>query len=177
MIAFAKAINPRSSCRGDLEREFEARLSESSTLAFRVAVGVLRHREDAEDVAQEALTKAYLSFGQLREPHRFQAWLARITWRLALNRRRSDLLRTMREAIGLDVTGVPTALEELLASERSGRLWQSIDTLPENLRTVTVLAGIRQHEIREVALLLQLPEGTVKKRLFIARQRLKELLR
>jgi DNA-directed RNA polymerase specialized sigma24 family protein len=43
---------------GELEQEFEARLVESSRLAFRVAYGVLRHREDAEDVAQEAFTKA-----------------------------------------------------------------------------------------------------------------------
>ena len=43
-----------------LEQEFEARLLESSTLAFCVAYGVLRHREDAEDVAQEAFAKARL---------------------------------------------------------------------------------------------------------------------
>jgi DNA-directed RNA polymerase specialized sigma24 family protein len=42
-----------------LEREFELRLSESSTLAFRVAYSVLRQREDAEDVAQDAFAKAY----------------------------------------------------------------------------------------------------------------------
>ena len=41
-----------------LEQEFEARLRDSGTLAFRVAYGVLRHREDAEDVAQESLAKA-----------------------------------------------------------------------------------------------------------------------
>jgi hypothetical protein len=42
---------------GDVEREFEVRLTESSTLAFRVAFSVLRHREDAEDVTQEAFAK------------------------------------------------------------------------------------------------------------------------
>ena len=69
----------------DLEHEFEARLLESSTLAFRVAFGVLRHREDAEDVAQEAFAKAYRSFRQLRDRDRFRAWLVRMTWRLALD--------------------------------------------------------------------------------------------
>jgi DNA-directed RNA polymerase specialized sigma24 family protein len=49
-----------------LEREFEARLADSSRLAFRVAYSVLRHREDAEDVAQEALAKAYKSIRKLR---------------------------------------------------------------------------------------------------------------
>src|SRR6266704_2439234 len=65
----------------ELEQEFETRLRESSTLAFRVAYGVVRNREDAEDVAQEAFAKAYRSFHQLRDRERFRAWLVRMTWR------------------------------------------------------------------------------------------------
>ena len=59
----------------ELEREFEARLVESSTLAFRVAFSVLRHRQDAEEVAQEAFVKAYRHFTALRDRDRFRAWL------------------------------------------------------------------------------------------------------
>src|SRR6188472_3663471 len=81
----------------DLEREFEDRLRESTTLAFRVAYGVLRHRQDAEDVAQEAFAKAYRSFSQLRDRDRFKAWLVRMTWRLAIDRWRSDRRRSVRE--------------------------------------------------------------------------------
>src|SRR5712675_1701432 len=81
----------------ELEREFEIRLAESSTLAFRVAYGVLRHRQDAEDVAQEAFVKAYRSFRQLRDRERFRAWLVRMTWRLAIDRRRNDRRRLARE--------------------------------------------------------------------------------
>jgi RNA polymerase sigma-70 factor (ECF subfamily) len=65
----------------------------------------------------------------------------------------------------------------LASQERSARLWDAIDALPEKLRIVTVLAGIEEHDIREVGLLLDLPEGTVKSRLFLARQRLRELLK
>src|ERR687887_1847648 len=83
----------------ELEREFEARLMETSTLAFRVAFSVLRHREDAEDVAQEAFAKAYRSFRQLRNRERFRAWLVRMTWRLALDRRRSERRRSAREMV------------------------------------------------------------------------------
>ena len=57
----------------DLEREFEARLSESSSLAFRVAFSVVRQRQDAEDVAQEAFAKAYRKFRQLRDRNRFRS--------------------------------------------------------------------------------------------------------
>src|SRR5215212_633003 len=87
----------------DLEREFEVRLVESSTLAFRVAFSVLRHREDAEDVAQEAFAKAYRSFRQLRDRQRFRAWLVRMTWRLALDRKRSDRRRSARDRIAEDL--------------------------------------------------------------------------
>ncbi len=72
-----------------LEDEFEQRLGDSSTLAFRVAYGVLRQREDAEDVAQEALVRAYRKLSSLRDRESFRAWLVRISWRLAIDRLRS----------------------------------------------------------------------------------------
>src|SRR5919106_612689 len=84
--------------REALEREFETRLVESSTLAFRVAFSVLRHREDAEEVAQEAFAKAYRSYRQLRDRERFRAWLVRMTWRMALDRHRANRRRAAREA-------------------------------------------------------------------------------
>ena len=75
----------------ELGREYAARLVECAPLAFRVAFSVLRHREDAEDVAQEAFTKAHRKFRQLRDPERFKSWLVRTVWRTALDRRRGDL--------------------------------------------------------------------------------------
>jgi len=161
----------------DLEREFEVRLAESSTLAFRVAFGVLRHREDAEDVAQEALARAYRNFRKLRDRDRFRSWLVRITWRLAIDRQRTDRRRTARERSDVAHSAADALPETIAKRERADRLWQAIDALPEKLRVVTILAGIEEHDTREVALLLGLPQGTVKSRLFLARQRLKELLR
>jgi len=78
-------------------REFEIRLSECAGLAFRVAYGVLRNRADAEDVAQDAFAKAYRRFAQLKDRQRFRAWLVRMTWRLAIDRRRNDRRREARE--------------------------------------------------------------------------------
>jgi RNA polymerase sigma-70 factor (ECF subfamily) len=161
----------------ELDREFEVRLVESSTLAFRVAYSVLRHREDAEDVAQEAFAKAYRRFRQLRDRDRFRAWLVRMTWRLALDRQRSDRRRVVREMQHhAPVQLAATAVDDMLSRERAERLWQAIDRLPEKLRIVVVLANIEEHDVAEVARLTRLPDGTVKSRLFLARQRLKELL-
>jgi RNA polymerase sigma-70 factor (ECF subfamily) len=159
----------------ELEREFEARLVESSTLAFRVAFSVLRHRQDAEDVAQEAFAKAYRSFRQLRDRERFRAWLVRMTWRLAIDRRRGDRRRIARELV-VDAPVEPTTTDALQAKERADRLWAAIDALPEKLRVAIVLANIEGHDTAEVAALVGVPVGTVKSRLFLARQRLKELL-
>jgi RNA polymerase sigma-70 factor (ECF subfamily) len=162
----------------DLAREFEARLVESSTLAFRVAFSVLRQREDAEDVAQEAFAKAYRSFRQLRERERFRQWLVRMTFRMALDWLRSNRRRLAREGVEAGQTRLASATtgDAVQASERAEQLWQAIDALPEKLRLVIVLAGIQGHDIREVATLLDVPDGTVKSRLFQARKQLRERL-
>lgn len=156
-----------------VSREFEARLVECSTLAFRVAYGVLRHREDAEDAAQEAFARAYRAFSQLRDRDRFRAWIVKATWRVAINRYHEKKRRSGRE-LAVDVDAVSPDSAD--AVERAGRLWRAIDTLPEKLRITVILAGIQGHNIREVAALLAVPEGTVKSRLFDARRQLKERL-
>ena len=159
-----------------LDPEFEARLRESSTLAFRVAYGVLRHRQDAEDVAQEAFVRAHRCFRQLRDRDRFRAWLVRMTWRLAIDRWRSDRRRAAREE-AVDVDRPATAEQEAVARDRAAHLWKAIDALPRKLRIAIVLASIEEHDVREVARLLGVPEGTVKSRLFLARKALAETLR
>src|SRR5712664_2430047 len=77
--------------------EWETLLVENAPLAFRVARGVLRNDADAEDVAQEALLRAYQRFARLRERTRFRAWLVRIAFRLALDRLRAVKRRQARE--------------------------------------------------------------------------------
>ena len=159
----------------DIDLEFEARLRDSGTLAFRVAYSVLRHREDAEDVAQDAFAKAFRSFGQLRDRDRFRAWLVRTAWRLAIDRRRGDRRRLARE--DAVEPRVEASIEQVAsASQRAAHLWKAIDDLPDKLRVVIVLSGIEGHDTREVGSLLGIPEGTVRSRLFMARKALAERL-
>jgi RNA polymerase sigma-70 factor (ECF subfamily) len=171
----ATAVGRFLSVDDTVEREFEALLIESSTLAFRVAYSVLRHRQDAEDVAQEAFARAHRGFSRLRARDRFRSWLIRMTWRLALDKRRSDRRRTARETEHGRLAG-ESHVWEPGRPDRAVELWQAIDALPEKLRLVVVLAHVEGHQISEVAALLHVPEGTVKSRLFLARQRLKAQL-
>ena len=160
-----------------LEQEFEDRLRESSTLAVRVAYGVLRQRQDAEDVAQEAFARAYRRFAGLRDPARFRGWIVRVTWRLAIDRWRSDRRRSAREERA-ELGPRAASVEELAdKSRRAARLWEAIDALPEKLRLVIVLAAIEGHDVKEIAGLLRIPAGTVKSRMFLARKALAEKLK
>jgi RNA polymerase sigma-70 factor (ECF subfamily) len=160
-----------------LAREFESRLAECSTLAFRVAFGVLRHRQDAEDVAQEALTRAYRNLHALRDRDRFRAWLVRISWRLALDRQRSDRRRQKREQGGYESARPPSAEQVAAWRELEDRIWWAVDQLPEKLRVVLVLGAMEGHDHRELSRLLGVAEGTVKSRLHEARRKVAERLR
>jgi RNA polymerase sigma-70 factor (ECF subfamily) len=162
-----------------LEREFEARLGDSSGLAFRVALSVLRRREDAEDVAQEAFLRAHRAFGGLRDRDRFRAWLVRTTFRLALDRIRGERRRTRREdAVAIDARLTADSVEDDAArGELRARVAEAVAALPEKLRLVTVLVAIEEQDLASVARLLELPEGTVKSRLHRARKQLAERLR
>jgi len=172
MDDYADALPALNAAMDDVEREFERLLIESSTLAFRVAYGVLRQRQDAEDVAQEAFIKAHEHFRRLRQRDSFRSWLVRTTWRLALDRQRADRRRLRRES------------EHALDAERIVRdpfdkkdVWRIIDALPQKLRLTMTLAAIEGHDVHTVATLLGIPEGTVKSRLFKARELIKESLR
>lgn len=162
----------------DLEREFEERLLESGTLAFRVAYAVLRSREDAEDVAQEAAVRAYRGFRDLRDRESFRAWIARIAWRIALDRRRADSRRLPREQAVVVGAAPGRTVEDMAASRQvEERVWRAVDGLPEKLRVVVVLGALEGHGLGEVAGLLGVPVGTVKSRLHEARKRLLEKLK
>jgi RNA polymerase sigma-70 factor (ECF subfamily) len=160
----------------DIEQEFEARLGDSSTLAFRVAFSVLRHHEDAEDVAQDAFARAYRRFSQLRNREAFRAWLVRMTWRLALDYRRGQKRRVLREQVPVENDAEPNGEQQAIEADRARRLWEAIDQLPDLLRLTIVLASIKEHSMKEVAALTGSPEGTVKSRVFDAKKLLKEML-
>ena len=159
---------------------FESHLAECGPLAFRVARGVLRNTADAEDVAQEALLRAYRRFRHLRERDRFRAWLVRITFRLALDRVRAAKRREMRETMWArpERRAPVTSAEDLaVRSQFEEQLSRAMDELPEKLRLVLILSAMQDHTLEEVARMLGVPIGTVKSRLFFARKKLAEKLR
>jgi len=169
----------REAAQADTRREFEERLAECGPLAYRVARGVLRNTADAEDVAQEALLRAYRKFDRLRDRNRFRAWLVRIAFRLALDRLRSGKRRELRDTLWSQPERQPpgaTAEDIAVSNEFQAHLESALAELPEKLRLVLLLAAMEGHTIDEIASMLGISTGTVKSRIFYARRQLAEKL-
>ena len=156
--------------------EWESLLAENAPLAFRVARGVLRNDAEAEDVAQEAMLRAHRRFDRLRERTRFRAWLVRISFRMALDRVRAIKRRQAREAQWL-LENSRKAVHHGDSAEFQRQFDRAMEELPEKQRLVLSLAAMEGHTLEEVSLLLAVPIGTVKSRLFFARKTLAEKLR
>ena len=170
----------REAAQADARREFEERLAECGPLAYRVARGVLRNTADAEDVAQEALLRAYKGFERLRDCSRFRGWLVRISFRLALDRLRSAKRREQRDTLWSHPAHLPAPAnaEDIAASNQfQSHLERALEELPEKLRLVLLLSAMDGYTIEEIAATVGVPIGTVKSRIFIARKKLAEKLR
>ena len=137
---------------------------------------MMGNREDAEDCAQEALLKAYGAFSTFRGEARFSTWLYTLVMRIcldALRRRKDDVsLDALREE-GYEPAGeAAEAYLKLEQEERRAALIAALNTLPADFRAVMVLLDLQGLTCREVARVLDVPEGTVKSRASRARRAL-----
>jgi RNA polymerase sigma-70 factor, ECF subfamily len=144
--------------------------------AFSVAYRVLEHREDAEDVVQDAFIRALERIDTLDRSRPFRAWFYRIVVNQALNFRRSRTRRTM-DPIPDDARTTTSSPEE--DAERAGlreRLNTVMQQLSEKQRTIVQLADLEEFTSAEIAHILDMADGTVRWHLHQARKTLRQLL-
>lgn len=153
--------------------------------ARRVALAAVGNLADADEAVQEACLTAWRRLDRLADPAAFRAWLLRITWRKALDRRRTltSWLKRIRRDQAEDqdplehIAGdAKTPDEALLARERDRVVAQLIRSLPPRLRDPFLLAASGEHRYEDIAVLLGIPLGTVKWRMLEARRVLREKL-
>ena len=161
-----------------LEREFETRLTESSTLAFRVAYSVLRHRQDAEDVAQDTLRRVFEAIRANRIDNMealpgFVFQTARnlcMHWVRSTAREKSAFARLERESV--DSRGSPDALANLIFAERARAVKRAIDRLATDDRRLLAMIYYDDLGTDEIAARLGINASAVRVRKHRALQRL-----
>ena len=163
----------------DEEAEFTALVQRHSGFLFRVTYAVLLNSHDAEDAVQETFLKLYRNGGwQHLDSER--AFLARVAWRVAIDRRRS--VKAASAGSGpLDCDDAaervpshhPTPEQELLGANQHALVHGLIDALPEELRAPLILGAFDDLSSRDIAHILAIPEGTVRTR----QQRARHILR
>lgn len=142
---------------------------------------------EAQDVAQEAFIKAYRAIGRFRGDSAFYTWLYRIAintaknWIVAKNRRppASDIDAVDAEQYGMSTRLKETATpeNELLREEIERTVYDTIAGLPEDLRTAIMLREMDGMSYEEIATTMECPIGTVRSRIFRAREAVDEKLK
>ncbi len=179
------------------EKELIKKCAEGDTHAFEELIapyqqGIINHaymifsnREDALDMAQEALVKAFVSISNFSGQSSFKTWLYKITTNVCLDemRKRKRRIRTVSLVTGDDM---PEELEiadesknpEKIAqkNELRGAVMEAMSELEDEYRVVISLRELAGMDYGEIAKTLSLPLGTVKSRINRARKQLKEKL-
>lgn len=155
----------------------EIAVRDHARMVYRIAFSVLRNHHDAEDATQETFVKVLHARARLAKVEDMRNWLARIAWRVAVERQKKSR-RRLAEEIAVDhlvANGTP-ADEVVLGREMSGILESLIPSLPPKLRDAVTLSTVEEMSPANVAQVLGINEAKVRSRLFRARQVLREKL-
>lgn len=157
--------------------QVEAVVRQHARFVYQVAYAVLRHPQEAEDATQETFIRVWKHAKELSGILNHRAWLARIAWRVACDRRRKYPVELARdEFLDPPANGIG-AEESAIRSQHVRLLERMIATLPGELRETLTLSTVEEMTSVEIAEVLGIPESTVRVRLLRARQLLREKLR
>jgi len=160
----------------------EGLVREHARLVYRIAYAALRHHHDAEDATQETFLRVLRYSSKLDAVEDPKTWLARIAWRVAVDRnkqhgRRGEIPLGDPGQPPMEVASSETAADDTVhGAQVSAVLEKLIAALPEKLRQPLILSTIDEMSPREVAAVLGINEAAVRSRVFRARQILKEKL-
>jgi RNA polymerase sigma-70 factor (ECF subfamily) len=160
-----------------LKREFEEMILEHIDSLYNFAIRMAQNRQDAEDLVQEASLRAYSNFGKFRQGTNFKAWIMTILRNIYINEYRKKIKEPQK--VGFEEVEEFVSLPEINGAQEeifSESIKDSIDKLPEELRTILTLFYADGFSYKEIAEIMDCPVGTVMSRLYTARQILKKRL-
>lgn len=151
------------------------------SMAFSLALRMLKNREDAEEVAQDAFVKAYQSLSQFRGGARFSTWLYRIVYTTAISKMR----RSSKEVYSIDDEGIEEkesvdisdTYYQLKEAERKKFLDIALEKLDADENFLVTLYYYEEKELDEIARITELTKTNVKVKIFRARQKIMIMLK
>ncbi|HUL71899.1 MAG TPA: sigma-70 family RNA polymerase sigma factor [Vicinamibacterales bacterium] len=152
---------------------FEPLVTRYERVLFSVALRLVGNYEDARDATQNAFVRAYEHLETFDPTRKFFSWIYRIVVNECLNLRRA---RRPQEPLADTLEAKDDARDVVEAAEQSRQIDAALLKLTPEYREVVVLRHFLEFSYEEIADVLDLPEKTVKSRLFSARQRLGEIL-
>jgi RNA polymerase sigma-70 factor (ECF subfamily) len=159
------------------EDQLELAVRQHAQMVFRIAYSVLRNHHDAEDATQETFVRVLKARTKLSSVEDPQRWLARIAWRVAVERRKKMPEIPIEEGGKDRFRSADIPADEMVAgSQVAEALERLIPALPGQLRDVVTLSTVEEMTAARVASALSISEAAVRSRLFRARQILKERL-
>ena len=163
---------------GDLEALGEL-YKRYKTQVYRTALAITYDEGMAEDILQETFLRIYTYANSFDETQPLGPWLYRVTVNLSYSwtnraKRWLNLFQSAFERLKSSTRRVPEQVAEELELRQSLR--QAIDALPEPQRAVIVLYYLEELSVNEIAYAMGVPEGTVKSRLYYARERLRKAI-
>jgi RNA polymerase sigma-70 factor (ECF subfamily) len=160
---------------GDLGA-FESIVRSRMDTVYRLTLAIVGNEADAGDATQDAFVAAWRQIRSLRDTDRLDAWLARIAVNAARMVARGRRRRTVREIPGLDPLDAdpPSIASDPAAgaADDARALGAALDRLSPDQRSILALHHLDGRGIPEISGILDIPEGTVKSRLFTARRAL-----
>ena len=166
---------------------FETLVREHQTRVYNLALRMTGNEEDALDISQETFLKAWRTLGKYRGDCSLGSWLYRIASNLSIDLLRKNKRRQTEKVVSLDDPGeddrpleLPDLREEpqtILEREENRRaVWECLEKLPEEQKIILVLRDVNGLSYEEIAASMGLELGTVKSRIFRAREKLANLL-
>lgn len=180
-----------TSWRGGEISSFEFLVRKYQKRMLNIAFRITDDYEDACEVTQDAFVAAYKGIDSFRGAASFSTWLTSITLNLSRNRYQQNMAKRRNEVCSLDDSTVgndsglvgersssaPTALEQLERNSVRERILKCVRMLSVEFRETIVLRDMQDYSYREICEILNIREGTVKSRLFRARDMVKDCLK
>ena len=180
-----------SLCQKGDAAAFEALVEKHQKKILNIAYRMIGNYEEACEVVQDAFLAAYGAVGKFRGESRFSYWLCAIAINLSKNRRKQMKVRFHREGSSIDDSAEtedgrlkrdppaqePSIVDQLEKKEVQVKLQECMNLLDDEYRGVLILRDVQGFSYEEIRDILKIPDGTVKSRLFRARDALKDCLK